>query len=162
MDEIFQKIIENNFSDLKGLAVDASIPVPQQLINEIIEAVLQENKNIEYCRVSIGEQNRISVKLKTTSWPWPLDLKLKLFRSVDLARYPRIRGSLENNLLLGKLGSFFRALPKGINLYGNQVVLDIESFLSSPEQKKILDLVKSAEIDTEEGKVILDVKLKVD
>ena len=162
MDEIFQKIIENNFSDLKGLAVDASIPVPQQLINEIIEAVLEENKNIEYCRVSIGEQNRISVKLKTTSWPWPLDLKLKLFRSVDLARSPRIRASLENNLLLGILGSFFRALPKGINLYGNQVVLDIGSFLSSPEQKKILDLVKSAEIDTEEGKVILDVKLKVD
>ena len=162
MDEIFQKIIENNFSDLKGLAVDASIPVPQQLINEIIEAALQENKNIEYCRVSIGEQNRISVKLKTTSWPWPLDLKLKLFRSVDLARSPRIRGSLENNLLLGILGSFFRALPKGINLYGNQVVLDIGSFLSSPEQKKIIGLVKSAEINTEEGKVILHAKLRVD
>ena len=162
MDEIFQKIIDNNFSDLKGLTVDASIPIPQYIVNEIIEAALQGNKNIEYCRVSIGEQNRISAKLKTTSWPWPLDLKLRLFKAVDLARSPRIRASLENNLLLGKLGSFFRALPKGINLYGNHVVLDIGSFLSTPEQKKILDLVKSAEINTEEGKVILDVKIRVD
>jgi hypothetical protein len=162
MEEIFQKIIDNNFSDLKGLTVDASIPVPGQLINEIIEAALQGNKNIEYCRVSIAGQNRVFVKLKTTILPWPLDLKLRLFKSVDLTRSPRIRASLENNLLLGKLWSFFRALPKGINLYGNQVVVDIQSFLSTPEQKKFLDLIESAEINTEEGKVILDVKIRVD
>ena len=89
-------------------------------------------------------------------------MKLKLFKSVDLARSPRIRASLENNLLLGKLGSFFKALPEGVKLYGNQVVLDIESFLPTPEQRRILDLIKSAEINTEEGKVILDVKVKVD
>ena len=162
MDQIFQKIIDNNFSDLKGLAVDASVPVPQNMINEIIDAALQGNKNIEYCRVAIGGQNRVTVKLKTTILPWPLDLKLKLFKSVDLARSPRIRASLENNLLLGKSGSFFKALPEGIKLYGDQVVLDIGSFLRAPEQKKFLDLIKSAEINTEEGKVILDVKIRVD
>lgn len=161
MDEIFQKIIDNNFSDLKGLTVDASIPVPQNIINEIIEAALQGNKNIEYCRMSIGEQNRVAVKLKTTMLPWPLDLKLKLFKSVDLARSPRIRASLENNLLLGKLGSFFKALPEWIKLYGDQVVIDIGSFLRTPEQNRILDLIKSAEINTQDGKLILDFKVKV-
>jgi len=161
MDEIFEKIIDDNFSGLDGLTVEASIPVRQQLINEIIQVALQGNKNIDYCRVSIGEQNRISVKLKTTLWPWPLDLKLKVFRLVDLTRSPRIRASLENNLLLGKLGSFFKALPDGIKLYGKQVVLDIKSFLS-PHDQKYLDLIKSAEINIEEGKVILDVKIKVD
>ena len=162
MDEIFQKIIDSNFSNLKGLTVDASVPIPQYIVNELIEAALQGNKNIEYCRVSIGGQNRVSVKLKTTLWPWPLDLRLKLFKSVDLARSPRIRASLENNLLLGKLGSFFKALPDGVKLYGNQVVVDIGSFLSTPEQKKILDLIRSAEINTEEGKAILDVKIRVE
>jgi hypothetical protein len=162
MDEIFQKIIDNNFSDLKGLAADASIPVPQNIINEIIEAALQGNKNIESCRVSIGGQNRITVKLKTTILPWPLDLRLKLFKSVDLARSPRIRASLENNLLLGKLGSIFKALPEGIKLYDSQVVVDIGAFLSTPEQRRILGLIKSAEINTEEGKLILDVHVRVD
>jgi hypothetical protein len=161
MDEIFQKIIDNNFSDLKGLTVDASISVPQYIVNEIIEVALQGNKNIDYCRVSIGGQNRVSVKLKTTMLPWPLDLKLKLFRLVDLARSPRIRASLENNLLLGKLGAFFKALPNGVKLYGNQVVVDVGSFLPTQGQK-YLETVKSAEINTEEGKVILDVKIKVD
>jgi hypothetical protein len=162
MDKIFQKIIDDGFSDLEGLTVDASIPVPQNMINEIIDAALQGNKNIEYCRVSIGGQNRVALKLKTTMLPWPLDLKLRLFKSVDLARSPRIRASLENNLLLGKLGSFFKALPDGVKLYGNQVVLDIGYFLHTPEQRRILDLIKSAEINTAEGKVILDVKIRVD
>jgi len=162
MDGIFQRIIDNNLSDLKGLQVDASIPLSQQLINEIIEAALHGSKNIEYCRVSIGVQNRVAVKLKTTVLPWPLDLKLKLFKSVDLARSPRVRASLENNFLLGKLGSFFKAFPEGIKLYGHQVVVDIGSFLRTPEQKKILDLIKSAEIDTEAGKLILYVKIRVD
>jgi hypothetical protein len=71
--EIFQKIIDNDFSDLEGLAVDASIPVPQYMINEIIEAALQGNQNIEYCRVSIGEQNRISINCKNNPLPWPLN-----------------------------------------------------------------------------------------
>ena len=162
MEEIFQRVIENNFSELSGLTVDASVPVPEQLVNEIIEAALQGNKNIESCQVSIGGQNKVTLKLKTTILPWPLDLRLKLFKSVDLARSPRIRASLENNLLLGKLGSFFKALPEGIKLYDSQVVVDIGAFLSTPEQRRILGLIRSAEINTEEGKLILDVHVRVD
>ena len=161
MDIIFQEIIENNFSDLKGLRVDATIPVREELVNEMIEASLQGNRNLEYCTLSIGEQNRISVKLKTTLLPWPLDLKLKLFREIDLTRSPRIRASLENNLLLGKLGSFFNALPEGIKLYGNQVVIDLGSFLR-PQERKYLALIKSAEVNTQVGQLILDVKVRVD
>jgi len=161
MDRIFQRIIDTNFSDLKGLAVEASIPVPQELINEIIAAVLQGNRNIECCLVSVHGQNRVTVKLKTKLWPWPLDVKLKLFRSVDLTRSPRIRASLENNLLLGKLGSFFKALPAGIDLYGDQVVLEIGSFLRAPEHRKFLDLLKSAEIETETGRAILHIEIEV-
>ena len=162
MDEIFQKLIDNNFSDLVGLTVEASIPVPQYLVNEIIAAALQGNKNIHECQVSIHEQNGISVKLKTTLWPWPLDLKMRLFRLVDLTSSPKIRAFLENNLLLGKLGSFFTALPDGVNLYDDQVVVDVGSFLHTPEQKRILDLIKSVEIRTEDGKVIFDVQIRVD
>ena len=162
VNEIFQKLIANNFSELDGLAVDASIPVPQHMINEIIEAALQGNQNIESCRVSIGEQNRISVNVKTTRWPWPLNLKLWIFKSVDLTPSPRIRVLLENNVLLGKLGSFFKALPEGVKLYGEQIVIDVGSFLQTEQQRKFLDLVKSMEIRTEKGKLIFDVQIRID
>jgi hypothetical protein len=164
MDRVFQKLIDSNFSDLKGTIVDASLPVPQALINELIEALLRGNKTIASCTLSIQPQNRVSVHLKTTILPWPLDFKLKLDKSVDFASdsSPKIRARMETNRLLGRLGSMFNALPEGIKIYGNQVVLDLGAFLQTPEQKRWLDLVKSVEIQTEEGKVILDVRVEVD
>ncbi len=102
--------------------------------------------------------------MKTNLLPWPLNLKLKLDKSVDLASYssPKIRAWMENNLLLGSLGSLFNALPEGIKLYGDQVVIDLGAFLRTPEQKRLLSLVKSVGIRTEEGKVILDAKIEMD
>jgi len=164
MDKIFQKILNNNFSDLKGTLVNASVPVPEYLINEIIQVALQGNKSIESCRISVHGQSRVSANLKTTLLPWSLNLKLKLDNSVDFASYssPKIRAWLGNNILLGRLGSFFNALPEGIKLYGEQVVLDIGTFLQTPEQKRMLAMVKWVGIRTEESKVILDVKIEVD
>lgn len=164
MDKTFQKIINNNFSDLRGTTVNASVPVPQALINELIEAALKGNKNIASMRASVHPQNRVSLDVKTSLLPWTLNLKLRLDTSVDFASYssPKIRAWMENNRLLGSLGSLFNALPEGIKLYGDQVVIDLGSFLRTAEQKKYLDFVRSVNIRTEEGRLILDVKLEIE
>ena len=143
--------------------MDANIPIPQSLINELIETSLKGNKNVDSVRVSVHPQNRISADIKTTVIPWPLNLKLKLDKEVDLASYssPKIRIWMENNRLLGSLGSLFNALPEGIKLYGDQVVIDLGAFLRKPGQKQLLSLVKSVGIRTEEGKVILNAKIEV-
>lgn len=78
---------------------------------------------------------------------------------MDFTGSPKVRAFLENNLLLGKLGALFKALPEGIRIYDDQVVVDIGSFLS-PEQNELLKLVKSADIQTTEGTVILDVRIE--
>jgi hypothetical protein len=163
MDKIFQKIIDNNFSDLKGAVVNVSVPVPEYLVNGMLAVALQGNKTIESCQISIYRQNKISATVKTTLLPWSLNLKLRLDHSVDLASFssPKIRAWLENNVLLGRLGAFFNMLPEGIKLYGEQIVLDIGSFLQTPEQKRMLELVKSVGMSTEEGKIILEVKIEV-
>ena len=162
MDKIFQRVIDNNFSDMAGLTADASIPVPEYIVNEIIEAALRGNKKIKKCRVSIYGQNKISVNLKTSLWLWPINLKLRLERSVDFTGYPKIKASLENNVLLGELGSLFKAVPNGVNMQGNQVIIDVQSLLDTPDQRKILDLIKSVEIRTESGKVTFEIKIEVE
>ena len=163
MEAIFRRIIDNHFSDLAGTTVDAAIPVPQSLLNEIIAAALQGNKMIDACQVAIHAQNQLSVTLKTSLLPWSLHLKLKLDQSIDFASFssPKLRAWLENNRLLGSLGSFLNVLPAGIKLYGNQVVVDLGSFLTQ-EQKQLLDLVKSVEIRTQEDTAIIHVKIKVE
>lgn len=160
MDAIFQRLVDNNFSELTGLEVNARVPVPERLVNEIIAASLIGNKNLEYCRVSIAGQNRVAADIKSPLWPWPFHLKLKLFREVDFSGSPKVRAFLENNVLLGKLGALFKALPEGIVLYEDQISVDLGSFLQTPEQKQYLQLVKAVEIRTETGTIIFDVKIQ--
>ncbi|MEO8356486.1 MAG: hypothetical protein ABI621_11265 [Chloroflexota bacterium] len=162
MDNVFRKVVDNNFSELAGLTVDASVPVPEHLVNELIAVSLRGNKNITYCRVTIGAQNRVSADVKTPLWPWPVNLKLRLFRSVDLTGSPKVRAFLENNVLLGKLGSLFKALPDWINIYQDQIVIDVGPFVQTSEQKRMLDLVRSIEISTEQAKVIFGIRIGVD
>ena len=162
MEQIFRRILDDDFSDLAGLAIDASIPVPEHLINEIIAAAIRANDNIRYCRVSVRRQNRISVNVKSSLWPWPLELKLRLDWAVDFKGPPRITARLENKVLLARIGAILKVLPVGISIRDAQIAVDIGAFLSTPEQKRILDLIRSVAIDTDDGKVILDVKVVVD
>ncbi len=160
MDAIFQRLLNNNFSELPGLHANAVIPVPERLVNEMIDASLLGNKNIEYCRLTIGAQNRVGVNIKTSLWPWPFHLKLKLFRDVDFAGSPKVRAFMESHVFLGKLGTLFKALPNWVMLYEDQVSVDIGSLLQTPEQKSYLALVKAVAIRTEEARIIFDVKIE--
>lgn len=154
-------MLNNEFSELAGLRIDASIPVPERLVNELVGTAVRENKNISYCRVSISRGNRVSINLKSLRWPWPLELQLKLEKVVDFRDSPKLRAQLENKVLLARLGSLFKMLPDGVSIHGAQVLLDARAFFETPQQKRLLDLVESAEIRTEEGKLILDVKVEV-
>ena len=158
MDKIFQRILNTNFSELAGLSIDASIPVPESLVNEIIEVELRGNKNITSFHINIHRENYVTAKLRTPMWPWPLNLNLRLFGSIDLSHPVKVRAFLVNNLLLGKLSAFLKVLPAGISLYNDQVAVDLEHFLPA-EYKKFLVLIKSIDIRTEENILILDIKI---
>jgi hypothetical protein len=160
MDQIFSRLLETNFSELPGLKADASIPVPESIVNELIGIQLAGQKNITSCQISIGEQNRVDVHLKSPLVPWSLDLKLKLFHAVDLTHSPKLRAFLENNVLISKIASSLHAFPDGISMYGDQIIVDLGTFLNSVEQKRLLELIKSVEIRTEKNRLILDVKIE--
>ncbi len=162
MDSIFQRLVQTNFSELPGLTVDASIPVSERLINELVTAAVQGNQSITSCRVSIEPQNRLDLHLKTSIWPWPLNLKLKLFGSMDFTYSPTVRAFLENHVLLAKMGALLKALPPGITIFRDQVSMDVEALITDPEQKRLLSLIKTVDIKTETGKLILSVKINTE
>jgi hypothetical protein len=162
IDDILFRLVNSGFLELAGLQADASIPLPESLVNEITGIALRGSRAIADCRLSIHNENRVAVSLRTQLWPWPLHLRLRLERSVDLTDAPKIRAKLENHVLLGKIGAVLKALPEGISLKNNQVVIDVQTVLTAPEQRRLLKLVKSMEIHTEEAKVILDVKVEVE
>jgi len=160
MASIFEQLNEMNDLELTGLAVNASITVPERLLNDMLSAELRENKTITYCRISIEPQNRVDVHLKTTFWPWPLTLKLKLFSSMDIKPSLTVRAFLENHVLLAKLGSLLKALPSEVHLYQDQVSVDIGALMKEPPPPKILALLRAANVQTDIGQVILEVRME--
>jgi hypothetical protein len=162
MNTILQRLIKDNFSELAGLTVDASIPLSEHLVNELIQSELQGNKNITECYVAIHSGNKITVNLQTVLWPWPVNLKLRVEPFVDVKNNQRIKASLENFVLLGKLGALFKAFPQGITTEDDQIILDLGHLLKTPEQRKWLTLIKSVEIRTEEAKMTIDIKITIE
>lgn len=162
MEEILQRLVNNKFSELTGLTVHSSIPVPEKLVNEFTQSALQGNKTITDCYIAIHRGNRIVVNLKTPLWPWPLNLKLKLDPFVDFTAGAKINASLENFALLGKLGAVFKAFPQGITIQNDLITIDILSFLRTAEQRKWLQLIRSMEISTEEARLIINVKIEIE
>ncbi len=162
MEEIFQKVIANDFAEVAGLTASASIPMSESLINDILMVALRGDETVQSCQVSIHEQNQVFVRLKTSLWPWPLNLNLKLDKFVDFASFssPKLRMWLENHRLLGSLGSFLNVLPGWSRLYRSQVVINLAYFLHAPEQRRLLTLVRSVEIRTEDGKAIVRVEMR--
>ncbi len=162
MEEILQRLLKDNFSELAGLTVDASIPLPEGLVNEFIGSALQGNKNITEIYIAIHSANKIAINLKTPLWPLPIQLKLRLEPSVDFTNGARIRASLENFALLGKVGAIFNAFPQGITLEDDQIIIEVQSFLKEPSQRHWLKLIHSMEITTEEARITFDIKAAVE
>ena len=160
MDKIFQRLIDDNLPELSGLTVSATISVTESLANELIAILLEEEPQIESCHVRIHGGNRLTINVKSPLLPWLLKVKLKLFGSVDFTRTPVIRAFLENHVLLGKLGAWINALPRGVNIYKDQVSISIEPFITSPESRKLLGLIEAVEIKTEEGQIFFDIKAR--
>ena len=158
MDKILQRLLDNDFAQAGSLTVNATIAMSESLATELNAIALQGNPKIEYCRVHIHRDNRVTLDVKSPLWPWLITVKLKLFGSVDLTGSPTVRAFLENHVLLGRLGSLLHALPSGIHLYEDQVAIHVESFLPLQEQRQFLELIKSIEIRTEEGRIFFDIK----
>lgn len=160
MDKIFQRLMDGDLTEVNGFTVDAGITVSEELANEIVALIIEDTPQVESCRVKIHAENRIALDVKSSLWPWPLQVKLRLFRSVDVADSLRLRAFLENHLLLGKLGSLLKLLPDGIQFYEDQVSIDLSAFASSHEQSALLSWIKTAEISTEEGRLLVDVGIR--
>ena len=162
MNEILQRMIDGNFSELDGLKVDASIPLSEHLVNEFVAAALQGNRRITNCYIAIHGDNRFVVNLKTPLWPLSIKLKLQLDRSVDIINGPKIKALLMNFSLAGKLGAALKALPQGITMQHDKVIIDLDSFPMPQDQRKWLPLIKAVEVSTEEAKINLEIKIQID
>jgi hypothetical protein len=143
------------------------IPVARSLVNAVIEQALKgRNAPVKTIDVQPRDGDRMDVIVGVT-WPFVPVLTV----GVTIERQPAFPASpilVLHWSLLGAVGALasrflkgFDRLPPGIKLEGEFVVLDLPVLAAGSPAAAALPFVKSLQIHTEEGRLVLEADLEI-
>ena len=168
MEKLVERYINSGFSDFKGLSIDAKIPVTEGVLNEAVHESLVGNDSVQHLWISIREQNTLNVDLRVR---WGLLAKTFRFdasvgKEIDFQTTPKLTISLSGSgLSLGILArianSVLGVLPKGIDIVGRVIEVDIETMLSDRGLDYLMPRVKLVRIETVPEELILSLRVEV-
>lgn len=153
---------EARFRDLAGTTINATVPVSERLLNEIVAATLPKNVPVRDVRVHPEPGNRFSVRIAPKAAFLP-QLTLKL----DIERQPQFPTQPELVLRMATMGGLLgfasaafpiaSMLPPGVRLEGERIVVDLRALAHREGVLDLLELVKDLQITTEAGRLIVRV-----
>ncbi len=173
-----QQLQAGNFSAFAGARLNLSLPFSQQMLNEAL-AQAREGKDgpLKEIQLEIQAANQVQVRLVIQMFGLSKSLSFDLHIEPNLGfpASPRLQLALPSaHPLLGKvleiLTSSFGLLPGGIAIVERVITVDltqaIEGGAPTPEEqataRTFLSLIKRGEIQTQAGKLILNLQMEVD
>jgi hypothetical protein len=174
MESILGHFIEtqraNGFAGFKGAVVYGTIPMRQEVINEILrETVLKRNDLVNQIQLTVKDQNQINVALTLQKWILTKNFEIEVYidPTIDFPNSPKIRILLaQSHWLLGRitqlLTSLFGPLAAGVQVKGKLIEVDLKAMLRRTSLSEIVQFIKSAEIQGESGQLLLKFRLVVD
>ena len=157
---ILVNLRDARFRDLSGARISASVPVSEQLLNEIVRATMPGNLPVREVVVHPEPMNRFSVRIvpKAAFLP-PLTVKLQIEKQPEFPASPELVLRMATmGGLLGLAGAAFPIagmLPPGVRLDGERIVVDLRAMAQREGVLDLLALVRELEITTEEGRVLI-------
>jgi hypothetical protein len=174
MEPILRHFIEtqraNGYAGFKGAVIYGTIPMRQEVINEILrETVLKSNDLVKQIQLTVEDQNHINVNLTLRKWVLTknFDIKVYIDPIIDFPNSPKIRIWLaRSHWFLGRitqlLTSLFGPLAAGVQVRGKLIEVDLKAMLWRTSLSEVVRLIKSAEIRGERGQLLLKFRLVVE
>ena len=172
MDPRFERIFTEQqslgFQGLSGSAFSGTIRIADALLNACIAAALPADGIVRTMTAASREGNRVDAKvtLARPSFLPPMTVQLAIERQPALPADPvlvlRVAGGAGS--LLKLTSSFVRraaALPPGIAIDGDRVLVDIRGLLQGRGQAQLLDFAQQIVVTTEEGRLAVEVQARV-
>lgn len=162
--EIFNRLLATQFRDISGAHFSGTIPVPERMINEAIAASLPAGGHVREVQVRPERDDRFSVKITPRSGFFPsITLKLAIERQPEFPNTPVLVLRLETmgGLLGFAGGAIGNMLPPGVRLDGDRILVDLRAMATQRGFGDFLQFVRQLRVNTEEGRVILQVDAAV-
>ncbi len=166
LDRIVEQLRASRFAELNGARASASIPLSERLLNDILAAVVPASAPVRDVSVQpkAGNRLRVSAKLARADFLPPISLTLEIERQSEPPSSPLVLRVLSFPGLMALAGAAFSMatlLPPGIRLEGQRLHVDVGVLLERHGYGEMLPHLESLQVSTEEGRLVLDVSLRV-
>jgi hypothetical protein len=165
--ELFADQERRGFPDLAGSQGEFSFRVSKGLLNELVAHALRRSTAIRelHLKPRDGNQIRVRVTLAKPSFLPPISVEVAIERQATLPDDPVLVLGLSGvgGLLrfAGPAAGFLSAVPPGIRLKGEQVLVDIPAALEGQGLAWILNFVEGIRVTTEKEWLIVWCRARV-
>lgn len=164
---VLETLRASGFGDIAGARVTATVPLTEELLNEIIAACLPAPGAIRTLTVHPRADNRLGVRVKFArpEFAPPLSATLALERQPQLPAHPqfelRVMGLPGLLAFAAPLVSIQSLLPPGIHLERDRVRVDLAALLLRHGQADLLGYLEDFRLTAEAGRLLIDVRVVV-
>lgn len=154
------------FPDLAGARLAAFLPVSDRLINEIVARDLPQGAPVSEVTVEALPENRIAVRARLARMPMLPAVKMTftIIRQPTLPDDPVLvlqMGASGLMSLAGPALKFLDALPPGITVEGDRLLVNIRALLAARGLDWLLHYVVDLQVTTAAGVVLISTDAQV-
>jgi hypothetical protein len=165
MNQVIEAVIAREYSDLQGTRIAATIPITESVLNTAANSKLGTQRGpVRAVDIQIGNQNYLEIGLKTAAGPFT-----KWFRPEVIIERQSVPPTIVLTFASAGYAGALRIvdllakefLPGGIVIRGRQIVVDLAAILANTEYRSIARHIRSLDIETTKGKLVLHLELEI-
>ena len=164
--ETFDRLRASRFSDVAGTRLSLTLPISERLLNEIVSASVPPSAPVRDVTVQPkrGGRFRVGARLVRADFLPPITLTVEIERQPQPPEFVLVFRLLTMPGLLTLAGAAFSAgslLPPGVRFEHQRLSIDLRTLLERAGYGDVVQFLQSAAVSTDEGRVVLDVEMKV-
>lgn len=147
------------FQDLAGTRVSGTVPVPADLLNELIAATLPPSAPVRAVTVQPLDDDRLTVTIRPKAALLPaVTLKLEIEGQPRFPEYPvlTLRMATLSGLFGLASGAVSGMLPPGITLQGERIVVNVGDLAKHQGHDGLVPFLRTLDVHTDRGRLIIE------
>jgi len=167
LSQLVERLRASGFRDMAGTRIAARVPIAESLLNELIAGWLPESGAIKQLTLHPQPNDRLGlrVKLARPEVLPPITATLVIERQPELPYKPTLAvrlSGLPGLMVLAGPSLLGAMLPPGMRLDGGLLTIDLEALLAKHGQGDLLAYLDRLRVNSEAGRLVLEVDAKVD
>ena len=164
---LLSRLHGTRFADLSGSEAYTVIRIGERLLNEASARFLASSTVVRTVTIHPRASNQIELQLKLAKPAFlpPFNVTLHIDQQPRLPDHPqlvlRMMGAAGLLRLAGPAIESSGALPPGVHIEADRVVVDVGRLLQMHGRSDVLEYAEQLHVSTEEGRLVVAVQLRV-